>query len=128
VTNGWSAGRVMHDVVIVGAGLAGLCCARQLTARGVDVLLLAASDGIGGRIRTDVVNGFLLDRGLQVLLTSYPEAQETLAIRPCPRCARATGSLAARGYVCGDHRDNASIQGAMVSGRRGVDAVMEDLS
>jgi phytoene dehydrogenase-like protein len=68
----------MHDVVIVGAGLAGLCCARQLTARGVDVLLLEASDGVGGRIRTDVVNGFRLDRGFQVLLTSYPEAQETL--------------------------------------------------
>jgi phytoene dehydrogenase-like protein len=69
---------VTHDVVIVGAGLAGLCCARQLTARGADVLLLEASDGAGGRIRTDVVNGFRLDRGFQVLLTSYPEAQETL--------------------------------------------------
>lgn len=67
-----------HDVLIVGAGLAGLCCARQLTARGADVLLLEASDGVGGRIRTDVVSGFRLDRGFQVLLTSYPEAQATL--------------------------------------------------
>lgn len=65
-------------VIVVGAGLAGLCCARHLTAAGVDVLVLDASDDIGGRVRTERVEGFLLDRGFQVLLTSYPEAQEML--------------------------------------------------
>src|ERR1700686_4930560 len=66
------------DVLIVGAGLAGLCCARELQAKGVSFQILEASNGIGGRVRTDEVDGFLLDRGFQVLLTSYPEARRLL--------------------------------------------------
>jgi phytoene dehydrogenase-like protein len=66
------------DVLIVGAGLAGLCCARALHQKGVPFQILEASDGIGGRVRTDEVDGFLLDRGFQVLLTAYPEAQDVL--------------------------------------------------
>src|SRR6266436_3636654 len=66
------------DVLIVGAGLAGLCCARELQAKGVSFQILEASDGIGGRVRTDEVGGFLLDRGFQVLFTAYPEAKRCL--------------------------------------------------
>ena len=66
------------DVVVVGAGLAGLACARDLAAAGLSVKLLEASDAPGGRVRTDVVEGFRLDRGFQVLLTGYPEAQRVL--------------------------------------------------
>lgn len=65
-------------VLIVGAGLAGLCCARHLTARGIDCLILEGSDKVGGRIRTDRSEGFLLDRGFQVLQSAYPEAQRML--------------------------------------------------
>jgi len=61
------------EVVVVGAGLAGLSAARLLGELGHEVVILEASDGIGGRVRTDVVDGFLLDRGFQVLLTAYPE-------------------------------------------------------
>jgi phytoene dehydrogenase-like protein len=61
------------EVVIVGAGLAGLAAANVLRRAGRDVVLLEASDGLGGRVRTDVVDGFRLDRGFQVLLTAYPE-------------------------------------------------------
>lgn len=61
------------DVVIVGAGLAGLSCARVATAAGLQVRVLEAGDGVGGRVRTDVVDGFRLDRGFQILLTGYPE-------------------------------------------------------
>lgn len=66
------------DVVIVGAGLAGLSCARILSKRDRRALILEASDGIGGRVRADYVDGFQLDRGFQVLLTAYPEAASQL--------------------------------------------------
>ncbi len=71
----------------MGAGLAGLACARRLTLAGVDVLVLEAADVVGGRVRTDVVDGMLLDRGFQVHNTGYPEAQrvldhEALSLRP----------------------------------------------
>ena len=62
-----------EPVVIVGAGLAGLSCAVALHAAGVPVVVLEASDQVGGRVRTDHVDGFLLDRGFQVALTAYPE-------------------------------------------------------
>lgn len=61
------------DAVVVGAGLAGLAAARTLQAAGRRVRVLEASDGVGGRVRTDEVGGFHLDRGFQVLLTAYPE-------------------------------------------------------
>lgn len=66
------------DVLIIGAGLAGLSCARLLQENDVHFQILEASDGVGGRIRTDHVDGFLLDRGFQVFLTAYPEAQRVL--------------------------------------------------
>jgi phytoene dehydrogenase-like protein len=66
------------DVLIVGAGLAGLTCAREMTRAGLRPLVLEASDGIGGRVRTDRVDGFLLDRGFQVLLTAYPATRAVL--------------------------------------------------
>lgn len=62
-----------HEVVIIGAGLAGLSCARTLAAAGIDVVVVEKSDGVGGRVRTDSVDGYRLDRGFQILLTAYPE-------------------------------------------------------
>lgn len=61
------------DVVVVGAGLAGLAAATTLAHAGVEVSLLEASDGVGGRVRTDVVDGFQLDRGFQTVFSVYPE-------------------------------------------------------
>ncbi len=66
------------DVIIIGAGLAGLCCARHLHAAGVTAMIRESSNGVGGRVRTDIVDGFLLDRGFQVLLTAYPECRRVL--------------------------------------------------
>ena len=66
------------DVVVVGAGLAGLSCARVVSEAGLTCVLLEASDGVGGRVRTDRVDGYLFDRGFQILLTNYPEARRQL--------------------------------------------------
>ena len=73
-------------VLIVGGGLAGLTCAVELERRGVEYRLLEAGSRLGGRVVTDQVDGFLLDRGFQVLLTGYPEirrlwAMENLRLR-----------------------------------------------
>ncbi len=65
-------------IVIIGAGIAGLTCAKYLKDKGIEALILEASFGVGGRVRTDIVDGFKLDRGFQVLLTSYPEARKLL--------------------------------------------------
>ncbi|SRR6266498_1264453 len=65
-------------IYVVGAGLAGLSCARHLLDHGINATVLEAADGVGGRVRTDVVDGFLLDRGFQMLLTAYPEARGLL--------------------------------------------------
>lgn len=66
------------DVAIVGAGIAGLTAAHYCESHGFDVQLIEATDRVGGRIKTDRVDGFLLDHGFQVLLSSYPTAQELL--------------------------------------------------
>ncbi|CAK7328124.1 unnamed protein product [Dovyalis caffra] len=65
-------------VIVIGAGLAGLAAATKLNSQNIPFLLLEASDVVGGRVRTDVVDGFLLDRGFQIFITAYPEAQKLL--------------------------------------------------
>jgi phytoene dehydrogenase-like protein len=67
-----------YPVLIVGAGLSGLTCALRLHQAGIPVHVIEASDGVGGRVRTDRVDGFLLDRGFQVYLSAYPQAGELL--------------------------------------------------
>lgn len=71
-----------HDVVVVGAGLAGLCAAAVLTRHELDVAVLDAADRPGGRIATDVVDGFRLDRGFQVLNTIYPALRAAVDLEP----------------------------------------------
>ena len=66
------------EVIIVGGGLAGLCCGIELQKNRISFKILEADDQIGGRVQTDVVDGFLLDRGFQVLLSAYPECRKML--------------------------------------------------
>ena len=65
-------------VIVVGAGLSGLAAARHLTRHGVDVTVLEGSDAVGGRVRTDLVDGYRLDRGFQLYNPSYPEGARVL--------------------------------------------------
>lgn len=68
----------IDDVIVVGAGLAGLACAKRLTDAGRRVTVYEASDAVGGRVRTDEFEGFLLDRGFQVYNPAYPDAAAVL--------------------------------------------------
>jgi phytoene dehydrogenase-like protein len=83
----------IFDVIVVGAGLAGLSCARRLQTEGFDFLILEASDRVGGRVKTDAVEGFLLNHGFQVLQTAYPEAQRLLDYSALNLRAFAPGAL-----------------------------------
>jgi protoporphyrinogen oxidase len=65
-------------VIIIGAGLSGLTCAKVLTESGAHVTVFESSDDVGGRVRTDEKEGFLLDRGFQVYFTSYPVSRRHL--------------------------------------------------
>lgn len=67
-------------VVVVGAGLAGLACAQRLGRSGAEVVILEASDGVGGRVRTDVIDGFRCDRGFQLLNPAYPVLERVVDI------------------------------------------------
>lgn len=66
------------EVLVIGAGLAGLRCADVLAAAGRDVLVWEAKNAVGGRIRTDIVDGFRCDRGFQVLNPAYPELRDAI--------------------------------------------------
>lgn len=67
-----------YSIVIIGGGVAGLTCANYLQKNGLSSTILEASDGLGGRVRSDIVDGFTLDRGFQILNTSYKEVQQLL--------------------------------------------------
>ena len=66
------------NTIVVGAGVSGLSCALTLKKAGRPVIVLEASDDVGGRVRSDMVDGFTLDRGFQVLLTAYPTCRHLL--------------------------------------------------
>ena len=67
-----------QKIHIIGAGISGLIAAIQLESKGYAPILIEATDRAGGRVKTDVVNGYQLDHGFQVLLDAYPKAKEYL--------------------------------------------------
>ena len=64
--------------MVVGAGIAGLTAAKILIENNKEVLLVEKSNSVGGRVKTYMYEGFLLDHGFQVLLTAYPEVHNQL--------------------------------------------------
>ena len=100
-----SVTRPDEPVVVVGAGLAGLSCAVALHDAGIPVQVYEASDGVGGRVRTDHIDGFTLDRGFQVTLTAYPEMHRQIDMAALDLQAFEPGALVWRngkGSVVGD--------------------------
>lgn len=68
----------MRRTIIVGAGLAGLTCATLLHGHGQSPLVLEAEPSVGGRVKSVNQDGFILDRGFQVLFPAYPRVREHL--------------------------------------------------
>jgi glycine/D-amino acid oxidase-like deaminating enzyme len=91
----------MSDVVVVGAGLAGLTCARELERGGLDVVVLEKSDAVGGRVRTDHVDGFRCDRGFQLINPAYPALRQLVDVDALDLRAFAAGAALAgsRGFA-----------------------------
>lgn len=89
------------SVAVIGAGAAGLICARDLQKAGLRVEVFEAGDAVGGRLRTDEVAGpggtYLLDRGFQVLLEAYPEVRHQLDRTKLSLQAFAPGAVLACG-------------------------------
>ncbi|MBF8456001.1 FAD-dependent oxidoreductase [Kaistella sp. G5-32] len=67
-----------YKIYIIGAGVSGLIAAQTLEKHGFSPTIIEATDSVGGRVKTDIVEGYQLDHGFQVLLTSYPAAQKFL--------------------------------------------------
>ncbi len=70
-----------YDAVIVGGGVAGLACARVLQQNNLSYMILESTDQLGGRIQTDLVDGFQLDHGFQVIQTGYPDIAQNLDLK-----------------------------------------------
>lgn len=112
------------DVVVVGAGLAGLACGRDLVRAGKSVLVIEASDRVGGRVATDDVEGFRLDRGFQVYNDAYPEGRRCLDLAALRLGRFEPGALVASAgrlaRVADPWRRPFTALGSVVSGRIGV--------
>ena len=112
----------MYDVVVVGAGLAGLTCAVSLEARGLDVLVLEAAAEVGGRVRTEVVDGHLCDVGFQLLNPAYPAVHRLVDVDALGLQTFGAGVEVRRG----DSGSPRSGGGGDVSAGRGVTALLAD--
>ena len=84
---------VAKRVVVVGAGLSGLVCARTLVRNGIETLVFEGSDGPGGRIRTDDFEGFRIDRGFQVFFEAYLHARIEFDLSALDMKAYSRGAL-----------------------------------
>lgn len=113
----------MPSVIVVGAGLAGLNCARTLARKGFEVVVLEKSDRVGGRIKTDLIDGFRFDHGFQVLNPSYSEVQrlgitQELNMRYLPKGFEI--ELAEKQFLMGDPRENLRYISAALSNASGT--------
>ena len=71
-----------YDVIVVGAGISGLICAKKLIEAGFSVLLIEKNNYIGGKVNSENNKGFTVDKGFHVVLTNYPEIKRNISIDP----------------------------------------------
>ncbi|MGW2742417.1 NAD(P)/FAD-dependent oxidoreductase [Streptomyces sp. NPDC001450] len=115
-----AGGSVVADVVVVGAGVAGLACARDLAAAGLCVRVLEAGDAVGGRMRTDRLDGFTVDRGFQVVNPAYPQLRRRLPARfldPRPFLPGVLVHTGDRRVLLADPRRRPDAVASLLSGR-----------
>ena len=112
------------DAIVVGGGLAGLACARELWRAGRRGLLLEAAERVGGRVATDSVNGFRIDRGFQVYNDAYPEGRRQLDLAALKLGPFEAGAFVAEGRrltrVADPWRQPLAAVWSLVSGRVGL--------
>ncbi|WP_329460382.1 NAD(P)/FAD-dependent oxidoreductase [Streptomyces sp. NBC_01497] len=118
------------DVVVIGAGIAGLAAAHHLAAEGLRVTVLEAASHVGGRMATERVDGFLLDRVGQLLSTAYPELRRTPGIEAVPLRPFAPGFAVhseGRRYRAGVLHTPRSTRGALTAVRALASAPLSPL-
>ena len=104
-------------IVVVGAGLAGLSAAITLEEAGQEVLLVDGSDRAGGRVASDILDGFILDRGFQLINANYPELKRLNVINhvdfiEAPRAVRI--SIEGKESFLGDPRRHSLRSGEQI--------------
>ena len=102
-------------MIVVGAGIAGLRCATRLLQLGRDVVVLEQGDTVGGRVRTDVIDGFRCDRGFQVLNPAYPAMRRWVDLEALDLAPFRAGALVRRSdrlVVVADPRREPGLLGA----------------
>lgn len=121
--------RTDTDVLVIGAGMAGLAAARRLHCDGADFLVLEAGDRVGGRVVTDVAGGFLLDRGFQVVNTAYPRLTALVDLSTLDMGWFRAGVLVRHGDRLERYahplRDPLGVPGTLASAVRGIGTVAD---
>lgn len=115
---------MIADTIVVGGGLAGLACARILVRAGRQVIVVEAADRVGGRVATDTIDGFRIDRGFQVYLDAYPEGRRQLDLAALGLGCFEPGALVAEGGrlrgVSDPWRRPLTAVGSVLSGTVGI--------
>ena len=102
----------MQDVVVIGAGLAGLTAARTLHRAGQRVQVLEAAAQVGGRVHTRQVQGFTLDAGYQVLFPAYPAVRRQVNLDALDLVPVPSAAVVRRG-AHPDHRESVLVVGGL---------------
>ncbi|WP_010181884.1 protoporphyrinogen/coproporphyrinogen oxidase [Aquimarina agarilytica] len=112
-----------QSITIIGAGVSGLVAAIQLELLGYEPTIFEANEKVGGRVRSDVQDGYILDHGFQVLLSAYPQAQKYLDFNALDLDAFESGAYIFKGgkqFCIGDPIKDTSLLFSTIFSKIGV--------